>query len=192
MENICYVYIIGTATGAYKIGVASDPWARHDALRAGIPDPSEILLMITCRNRKHAFAVESGLHRELDQYRSAGEWFRPPKNILGELILELGSRIEALSADILTIAYAAKTSPTEMDQDAIVYGCRQSTRDRKRAIMNIFLELNGEREEVHEDAILSRAEDLGIDRIKATETLDRLRRDGELGGSRPKTIRIII
>ena len=32
MENICYVYIIGTKTGAYKIGVASTagPKLHHD------------------------------------------------------------------------------------------------------------------------------------------------------------------
>jgi hypothetical protein len=151
MDEICYVYIIGTTTGAYKIGVANDPGARHDALRPGIPDPSEILLLITCRNRRHAFAVESGIHRELDQYRSAGEWFRPPKSVLGELILGLGSRIEALAADTPKIAYAPRPELIESDSDIIAHGCSKSTRNRRDAIMNILRDLNGERGTVHED-----------------------------------------
>jgi hypothetical protein len=190
MEEICYVYIIRTTTEAYKIGVAIDPWARHDALRPGIPDPSELLLIITCRNRRHAFAVESGIHRELDQYRSAGEWFRPPKSVLGEMILELGSRIEALAADTPTIAYAPRPKSIDSDPDIIAYGCSKSTRDLQEAIKTIIRNLDGERKEVHEDLILQRAEEVGIDRKKAAELIDRMGRDGEVFRPCLKKVRI--
>lgn len=192
VEEICYVYIIGTTTGAYKIGVAKDPYSRYETLKPGIPDPSSIKLVIRCRDRGHAFAVEGEMHNILGEYRSAGEWFRPPKNVLGELLLELGSDIEALAADTPVIEYLPTAyRPVRPDIDIIAHGTdHRITRDSYHAILGVICNLNGEHTSVDEEIIIKEAERIGIDGMKAAQILDRMKRDGDVGCVGPKLIRI--
>lgn len=105
IEEKCYVYIIGTSTGAYKVGIANDPVKRHRNLKSGIPDPSRLLLKIEVTNRAIALYVERELHSILNEYHTQGEWFRPPKNVLGELLLDLGEKVEALRPEAPLIQY---------------------------------------------------------------------------------------
>jgi predicted GIY-YIG superfamily endonuclease len=88
MNPTCYVYIIGTTTGAYKVGVTKNPEKRHRSLKSGIPDPSSILHTIPCLSRDHAFHVEKSLHNQLHEYHTSGEWFRPPRYIIDSIIME--------------------------------------------------------------------------------------------------------
>jgi hypothetical protein len=91
--EVCYVYIVGTIKGEYKIGMASDPWNRYLGFKTGIPSPSCIKLMIRCRDRAEADRVESALQGELLEYHSVGEWYTPPKEVLGALLLDLNEKI---------------------------------------------------------------------------------------------------
>lgn len=90
MGEICYVYVIGTAAEAYKIGVARDPEARHRSLKTGIPDPSTLLHTIPCQSRKKALALEKSLHGMLSKYHSIGEWFKAPRILIDTLIIDGG------------------------------------------------------------------------------------------------------
>ena len=183
-EDGCFVYIIATTMGAYKIGVAKNPRDRYNCLKAGIPDPSEILLLIQCKGRKHAFAVERGIHNQLSEYRTAGEWFRPPKAVLAELILELGSRIDALTSEPPILKYIQiDSNPYEPVPD---YSYKPHI-DRSQGVINIISDLMRERNGAIEvDFISERAAEIGIPREKTEEILDRLCRDGEIFSPRPK------
>ena len=104
-EDRCYVYIIGTSTGAYKVGIAANPEKRHQSLKTAIPDPSKLLLKIQINNRAKAVYIEKEIHKLLKSYHSQGEWFKPPKNILGELILDLREKIESFRPESPIIEY---------------------------------------------------------------------------------------
>jgi len=185
-EERCYVYIVATTTGAYKIGVANNPENRHASLRPGIPDPSEILLTIRCKNRIHAFAVERGIHQQLDQYRSSGEWFRPPKEVLAELILELGSRIDALTSDYPILEYPIKVRDTK---DSEFYHIKPELRLRSRSqiddcrakqVMDIIRELQSViGSSVSIETIIDRAEEMGIAAEKTNEIVKKMIYDGD-------------
>ena len=105
MSEIYYVYVIGTVKGEYKIGIASDPWNRYLGFKTGIPSPSNIRFMIRCRDRAEADKVESILHWELREYHSIGEWFTPPKEVLGTLILELNELVKNFKTTPMVIEY---------------------------------------------------------------------------------------
>lgn len=197
-EDPCYVYIIGTTTGAYKIGVANDPWKRQKALQTGCSDPSEIILLIICRNKKHAFAVENELHKELMEYRSSGEWFKLPKSILGELLLDLGSKLKSLRQDIPVVAY-----PGLADNPAMRHLDKQLERARKRfaqsektaeldtILLKIIKEVSVENQnKAPIPVIISRSNAVGIDEKIASETLDRLLLYGEIFKIQPNFIKI--
>ena len=197
----CYVYIIATTTGAYKVGVANNPESRHNDLRPGIPDPSEILLTILCKSRKHAFAVERGIHQQLDQYRSSGEWFRPPKAILAELILELGSRIDALTSEYPILEYPIKMRQVDLEKETYEPAPeqRRSFRDRTKSVIDIIRDLQAGQNElsagafgklVSSNLVIERAEELGIAREKAEEIIDRMWRDGDIFGPDRNRIRL--
>ncbi len=186
MDNdICYVYIIETTTGAYKIGVANNPKTRYQSLKTGIPDPSRILLVIRCQSRELAFGLEREMHRALDPYHSANEWFKPPKAVLGELILDLPSRIESFYPEIEFFM-----EPVDTEPEIIATGMAKSTRDRTRSILNIIQEisraLNGPAPQI---AVLDQAEILGIDREKAESIIYRLKQDGSISEPRPGMLR---
>jgi len=85
----CYVYVIETTAGAYKVGIASNPDARYRSLKTGIPDPSSLLHKIPCPTRSHALNLEKSLHEQLYEYHSAGEWFKPPRDIIDSIFIDI-------------------------------------------------------------------------------------------------------
>jgi predicted GIY-YIG superfamily endonuclease len=184
----CYVYIIGTTTGAYKIGVANDPYARYEALKPGIPDPSSIKLVILCRDRRHAFAVESDLHEELEEYHSVGEWFRPPKSVLGELLLELGTKITSLVGCIPTVEYCQNEprSANTHNQDDIA---RHTSRYEVKKIISDLETRCGSGQFVAVESVIDLAAELGIDRIRVGQILYKLDYDGEIFSPRPGCVK---
>lgn len=182
-EEKCYVYIIATTTGAYKVGVANDPKSRHNSLHSGIPDPSEIKLTILCKGRKHALAVERGIHQQLDQYRSSGEWFRPPREVLAELVLELGSRIDALASGYSVLEYPIKKRQVELETEPFepAIGQRRCTWDRTKSVIEIIRGLQaGQNVPVSLDLVLEGSEEMGIGHEKAEDIINRMRRDGDI------------
>ncbi|HNX40492.1 MAG TPA: AAA family ATPase, partial [Methanothrix sp.] len=68
-----------------------------------------------------------------------------------------------------------------LDADIIASGTTKSTRDRTKSVMDIIRDISREQQgPAPKDAVLDRAEELGIERSKAEEIIDRMRRDGDL------------
>jgi len=77
-----------------------------------------------------------------------------------------------------------------LDADIIASGTSKSTRDRTKSVMDIIKDVSKEHQgPAPRDAVLDRAEELGIDRAKAEEIIDRLRRDGSVFEPKPGTIK---
>lgn len=78
-----------------------------------------------------------------------------------------------------------------LDADIIATGMAKSTRDRTKSMMDIIRDISKELQgPAPRDAVLDRAEQLGIDREKAEEIIDRLRRDGSLFEPRSGMLRL--
>jgi replicative DNA helicase Mcm len=78
-----------------------------------------------------------------------------------------------------------------LDVDVITTGMTKSSRDRTKSVMDIIREICRENQgPAPRDAVLDRAESLGMDRKRAEEIIDRLRRDGDLFEPRPGMLRL--
>jgi replicative DNA helicase Mcm len=79
-----------------------------------------------------------------------------------------------------------------LDADIIASGTTKSTRDRTKSVMDIIRDISKENQgQAPWDAVLDRAEELGIDRSKAEEIIDRLRRDGSIFEPKPGSIKLL-
>jgi replicative DNA helicase Mcm len=79
-----------------------------------------------------------------------------------------------------------------LDADIIASGTTKSTRDRTKSVIDIIRDLSKELQgPAPRDDVLDRAEELGIERAKAEEIIDRMRRDGELFEPRPGMLKIL-
>jgi len=78
-----------------------------------------------------------------------------------------------------------------LDADIIAAGTTKSTRDRTRSVMDIIRDVSREQQgPAPRDAVLDRAEELGIERSKAEEIIDRMRRDGDVFEPRPGMLKL--
>jgi replicative DNA helicase Mcm len=78
-----------------------------------------------------------------------------------------------------------------LDADIIATGMTKSTRDRTKSVMDVIRDISKEHQgPAPKDAVLDRAEELGIDRAKAEEIIDRLRRDGDVFEPRPGMLKL--
>jgi replicative DNA helicase Mcm len=78
-----------------------------------------------------------------------------------------------------------------LDVDVITTGMTKSSRDRTKSVMDIIREICRENQgPAPRDAVLDRAESVGMDRKRAEEIIDRLRRDGDLFEPRPGMLRL--
>ncbi len=78
-----------------------------------------------------------------------------------------------------------------LDADIIATGMTKSTRDRTKSVMDVIRDISKEQQgPAPKDAVLDRAEMLGIDRAKAEEIIDRLRRDGDVFEPRPGMLKL--
>ena len=78
-----------------------------------------------------------------------------------------------------------------LDADIIASGTTKSTRDRTKSVMDIIREVSKEQQgQAPRDIVLDKAEELGIDRIKAEEIIDRMRRDGSVFEPRPGMLKL--
>ncbi len=78
-----------------------------------------------------------------------------------------------------------------LDADIIASGTTKSTRDRTKSVMDIIRDVSKEQQgPASRDAVLDRAEELGIDRAKADEIIDRMRRDGDVFEPRPGMLKL--
>jgi len=78
-----------------------------------------------------------------------------------------------------------------LDADIIASGTSKSTRDRTKSIKEIVKEVSREHQGLAPlDAVLNMAEEAGMDRAKAEEIIERLRRDGDLIEQRTGMLRL--
>jgi replicative DNA helicase Mcm len=78
-----------------------------------------------------------------------------------------------------------------LDADIIASGTTKSTRDRTKSVMDIIREVSKEQQgQAPRDVVLDRSEELGIDRVKAEEIIDRMRRDGSVFEPRPGMLKL--
>ncbi len=79
-----------------------------------------------------------------------------------------------------------------LDADIIASGTTKSTRDRTKSLMDIIRDVSKENQgQAPRDTILDKAEEVGIDRIKAEEIIDRMRRDGSVFEPKPGIIKLL-
>ncbi|MCK9441453.1 MAG: minichromosome maintenance protein MCM [Methanothrix sp.] len=78
-----------------------------------------------------------------------------------------------------------------LDADIIASGTTKSSRDRTKSVIDIIRDVSKEQQgPAPRDAVLNRAEELGIERAKAEEIIDRMRRDGEVFEPRPGMLKL--
>ena len=78
-----------------------------------------------------------------------------------------------------------------MDADIIASGTTKSTWDRTKSVMDIIKEVSRENQgPAPREDVLNRAEELGIERSKAEEIIDRMRRDGDVFEPRPGMLKL--
>jgi replicative DNA helicase Mcm len=78
-----------------------------------------------------------------------------------------------------------------LDADIIASGTTKSTRDRTKSVMDIIKEVSRENQgPAPREDVLNRAEELGIERSKAEEIIDRMRRDGDVFEPRPGMLKL--
>ncbi|MDD4651554.1 MAG: LAGLIDADG family homing endonuclease [Methanothrix sp.] len=79
-----------------------------------------------------------------------------------------------------------------LDADIIASGTTKSTRDRTKTVMDIIRDISREQQgQAPVDAVLDRAEELGIERAKAEEIIARMRRDGSVFEPRPGMLKVL-
>jgi len=78
-----------------------------------------------------------------------------------------------------------------LDADIIASGTTKSTRDRTKSVMDIIRDVSREEQgPASREEVLDRAVGLGIERSKAEEIIDRLRRDGDVFEPRPGMLKL--
>ncbi|MFZ2471227.1 MAG: AAA family ATPase [Methanothrix sp.] len=78
-----------------------------------------------------------------------------------------------------------------LDADIIASGTTKSTRDRTKSVIDIIRDVSKEQQgPAPRDAVLDRAVELGIERAKAEEIIDRMRRDGDVFEPRPGMLKL--
>src|SRR5512137_46723 len=78
-----------------------------------------------------------------------------------------------------------------LDADIIASGTSKSTRDKTKSVIDIIRDVSREQQApAPRDAVLDRAVELGIERSKAEEIIDRMRRDGDVFEPRPGMLKL--
>ena len=78
-----------------------------------------------------------------------------------------------------------------LDADIIASGTTKSTRDRTKSVIDVIRDISKEQQgPAPRDAVLDRAVELGIERAKAEEIIDRMRRDGDVFETRPGMLKL--
>ena len=83
------VYLVeAVGSGMYKIGVAGDIRARMKSLSSGCPFQLRLLAVIGDESR----LSEHREHKRYAEYRTHGEWFQLPPNVVIEIITSCNNR----------------------------------------------------------------------------------------------------
>lgn len=85
----CYLYIMATNSGIYKIGISHNPKQRFHSIKTSSPEPVKLLFAIGCQSENKAREFESRLHHDLIEYVSNGEWFKVDKGKLAIALFDV-------------------------------------------------------------------------------------------------------
>jgi hypothetical protein len=69
-----YIYIIGSDTPPYKVGISKDPGRRLKSLQTGHPRKLRIL-DARATDAEKTKLLETAIHQQLKFYKTHGEWF---------------------------------------------------------------------------------------------------------------------
>ena len=81
------IYVIGSTSGPFKIGVAKNPRARRSEIQIGSHTRIEVVYSVAVPG-EDALLIERGAHRILREHRLSGEWFNVTKDQAEEAIRE--------------------------------------------------------------------------------------------------------
>ena len=71
------IYFFGTDFDRVKIGICkTNLYARHLQIKVGCPNPIKLLGIIRCKDKAEMSIKEKKLHKQFQEYRTVGEWFR--------------------------------------------------------------------------------------------------------------------
>lgn len=93
-----YVYVIASAVGVTKIGVANSPKFRLAGMQSGSPVPLSLFNSIKV---PHLLAqqVEARCHKKLAEFHSHGEWFKVSPDIAWKCVQECSRSTMKWAAD---------------------------------------------------------------------------------------------
>lgn len=71
---ISYIYVIGSDSPPYKVGISKDPQRRLKDLQTGFPQKLKIHMMKETESTKTRL-LETVIHHHLKHHKTHGEWF---------------------------------------------------------------------------------------------------------------------
>lgn len=125
MERTTYLYIISAGrfeNAPVKIGVADDVQQRLTELQCGNHEELYITAAIPCRSRRHAYGIETFLHKSFKKWRIRGEWFSSKCVSLIPERLDTWEQTNNCKAQLKKTRYDNKLENQELD---IVYQASQ-------------------------------------------------------------------
>jgi predicted GIY-YIG superfamily endonuclease len=76
-------FILNEDSNAIKIGRAKDLTKRMNALQTSSPAKLRLIKSVQVEGRKEAHELEKSLHKQFNEIRLAGEWFKAEPSLLG-------------------------------------------------------------------------------------------------------------
>jgi hypothetical protein len=89
----CYVYVIGTPSGPFKIGVATDLKARLGSIQTGSHSRISVIYAAVVP-KSQAYAVETHAHEQLKSVRLSGEWFNTSAEIAQKTVSKAAKSVD--------------------------------------------------------------------------------------------------
>jgi hypothetical protein len=83
--NPTYLYLM-QCEHFFKVGIASDPYARQRGLQAPNPFPVRLLTKQLFETKIYAMLAEPTVHRVLEPWRHGNEWFNIDRRTVGQAI----------------------------------------------------------------------------------------------------------
>jgi predicted GIY-YIG superfamily endonuclease len=112
-----FVYVIGTATGPLKIGIANDPRSRLASIQSG----SYVKLLVQyfiAALPSDALRIERAAHKALSKHRLSGEWFNVS--------------CETAKAAILKAARAVARARDELERQEVLAAAERERLEQER------------------------------------------------------------
>ena len=118
------VYVISASNGLCKVGISSDPELRLATLQTGSAYPLKIEYVLATDTDTRM--IEGEVHRRLDKFRCAGEWFDVPANVAIASLINVAEdfsiKLHQTTSDNLLMAPAATRSADQISKIILLCG----------------------------------------------------------------------